>query len=109
MFEPHSSGRFGNPLWLVVGKRGGLPFFHRTKTARSRTDFAQDHERGRLLRPAFHLIGTFGALANRFQGQIFDHSGGEMVAVAAWELASQPGRQPLASWQGGVALAGNRV
>ncbi len=77
--QAQSHGRFGHAVRLIGFQRLGLALGHGAKSAGPRADVAQDHEGGRLLRPALHAVGALGAFAHRFQPQFFDQPGGEMI------------------------------
>ena len=94
MLQAQSLGGLGQPLWLIGFERRGLAFVDRAEAAGPRADSAQDHERGRLLRPTFHAIGAFGLFANRFQPQIGQHLGRAEVAVAQGHVLLEPAGQP---------------
>ena len=93
MLQAQPRSGFGQPLGLIALGRRGTAALDGTKAAGPRADVAQDHERGRLLRIALHPVGTFGVFADRFQPQLVEQPGREMVGVALGHIPLQPARQ----------------
>jgi len=84
--EPQPPGRLGHPLGLV-----GLQFFrlalgHRAEAARPGAHVAENHERGRALRPALQTVGALGRRADCFQVQLRDQVGRLGMAAAGREV-----------------------
>src|ERR1700732_2095524 len=70
MLQVHSPDRFRDTQRLVDFQGKWLSRGNRTKTARTRTPLASDHESSGSLTPALPTIWTLGGLAYRVQPQI---------------------------------------
>ena len=67
MLQTHSPSCFRHTSRLVILKLFWLASCDCTKATRTSTDVAKDHERGGLLRVAFHSVGTLGIVTNGFE------------------------------------------
>ncbi len=93
VLQPETEGGFGHALRFILGRTLRLTASHGTETARTRANLAENHERRRLLRVAFHAVGAFGLFANRGQLQFVEQSRRQVVGVAFGNLPLQPSRQ----------------
>jgi hypothetical protein len=67
---------------------------HRAKTAASRADVAEDHDRRRLARPAFAEIGALRALAHGVEFVLVDDFRRLLINRAARNFRAKPRRLP---------------
>ena len=108
VLQPQSPRRLGHPLRLVEFQRLGLPLGHRAESAGPRADVAQDHERGRPLRPAFEAVGALRRGADRFEFELRDQVGRLRMTAPRREILPQPGRQAARRWQRDGRLRGRQ-
>ena len=98
--KPQALGRLGDALRLVILDVFRVTARYRAKSTWPRAGVAQDHERGRPVGVTLRPIETAGILADRLQAQLTEQAVGKEVAVAAWQVVLQPGRQsPNRRWR----------
>ena len=92
--EAEPAGRLRHPLGLVDLECLRLALRHRAEPAGPRADVAENHERGRALRPALEPVGALGRGADRLEAEFGDEGGRLPGPAAGREIRSQPRRQP---------------
>ena len=81
VFQSQAKCGFSNPRRFVALERLRFTSRHGAEPARASAHVAEDHEGGRFLRVALHAVRAFGVIANSFQSQLVEQSGGEVIEI----------------------------
>ena len=92
VLEAHEPDRLGHAARFVAIELGGAAGLHRAKAAAARADVAEDHDRGRLARPAFAEVRALRAFAHGVELVLVDDASRLLVNRAAGNLGAQPRR-----------------
>ena len=80
-------------LWFVGLQGAGSAAFDGAKATGTSADIAENHESSSLLRITFHAVGAFRVVADRFQVQLIQQVGGEVVGISLGNTPLEPSRQ----------------
>lgn len=72
VFQAETQGGFGDAFWLINFDGLGLAAVDGAEAAGASADRAENHEGGRLVRPALGAVGALARLANGFEAEVFD-------------------------------------